>query len=100
MKTRETRRERKNAKFAQKAREEIQLCSIVGEFHKAYLEIELGCEEAYLERIQARLKELEAQVAYDTTEVAYDTTEVEEDGIVNCARRSGNRGYRKQTLEF
>ena len=93
MKTRETRRERKNAKFAQKAREEIQLCSIVGEFHKAYLEIELGCEEAYLERIQARLKELEAQVVYDTTEV-------EEDGIVNFARPSGNRGHRKQTLEF
>ena len=53
-----TRAERKKAKFIQKATEELQLCVLVGEFHKEYLEIDLGREERKLEKLEARLAKL------------------------------------------
>ena len=53
-----TRAERKKAKFIQKATEELQLCVLVGEFHKEYLEIDLGREERKLEKVEARLAKL------------------------------------------
>ena len=56
-----TRAERKEAKLAQKSREALQLCAAAGEFHKAYLDIELGCEEEKFEELKARLAELEAE---------------------------------------
>lgn len=90
---RQTRAERQNAKFVQMASEELQLCAAVGAFHKAYLEIEFGCEEAYYENIQARLEELQPAMTIDTTVV-------DEDGIGNFAG-NGRRGrYKKQTFEF
>ena len=54
-----TRAERKRIKRAQKAREELLLCQQAIAFHKAYLEIEYGIEEAKLTQIQARLAALQ-----------------------------------------
>ncbi|MBQ7391172.1 MAG: hypothetical protein IJV73_00660 [Clostridia bacterium] len=56
-----TRAERQRAKFAEMANEELQLCLAAGEFHKAYLDIELGCEEEKFEELKERLAELEAE---------------------------------------
>lgn len=56
------RAERKKAKFIQKASEELRLRILAGEFHKAYLEIELGCEQEKFEKLQARLAELQPKV--------------------------------------
>ena len=58
VKKREERLERQRAKFAQMATEELQLCLLLGEFHKAYLAIELGCEEETIEKLKARLASL------------------------------------------
>ena len=56
------RAERKRAKFVQRASEELRLRVLAGEFHKAYLEIELGCEQEKFETLQARLAELQPKV--------------------------------------
>lgn len=56
------RAERKKAKFIQRASEELRLRVLAGEFHKAYLEIELGCEQEKFEALQARLAELQPKV--------------------------------------
>ncbi len=56
------RAERKRAKFIQRASEELRLRVLAGEFHKAYLEIELGCEQEKFEALQARLAELQPKV--------------------------------------
>lgn len=56
------RAERKRAKFVQRASEELRLRVLAGEFHKAYLEIELGCEQEKFEALQARLAELQPKV--------------------------------------
>lgn len=56
------RAERKKAKFIQKASEELRLRILAGEFHKAYLEIEFGCEQEKFEKLQARLAELQPKV--------------------------------------
>ena len=56
---RQTRKERKNARFAAKAKEQLILYRQAAEFHKAYLEIELGAEEAYLNALQACLAALQ-----------------------------------------
>ena len=50
--------ERKSAKRAQKASEQLELLRQNGAFHKAYLEIELDAETAKHEAIQARIAEL------------------------------------------
>ncbi len=57
-----TRADKKNAKLAEKAAEQLELCCEAGEFHKAYLAVELGIEQAKYEMIQARLAELQAPV--------------------------------------
>ena len=53
---------RRNQKFIQRANEELYLRAVVGEFHKAYLEIELGCEKEYFEELQARIAALQSNV--------------------------------------
>ena len=69
-----TRAERKKAKFVQRANEELQLCALVGEFHKAYLEIEFGCEQERFDKLNARLATLQPAVevveTVEETEVA------------------------------
>ncbi len=57
-----TRRQKRDAKLAAKAREQLILCQQAAAFHKAYLEIEYGIEEAKFEAIQARLAELQPTV--------------------------------------
>ena len=56
-----TRAERQNAKFVQRAGEELQLCAEAYAFHNAYLTIQLGYEEEWLEALNNRLAELEAE---------------------------------------
>ncbi|MBE6699302.1 MAG: hypothetical protein E7584_03560 [Ruminococcaceae bacterium] len=56
-----TRAERKEAKLAQKSREALQLCAAAGEFHNAYLAIQLRCEEAKFEELKARLAALQLE---------------------------------------
>lgn len=58
---RKTRAERKRAKFAQRANEELQLCAAAYAFHNAYLAIQLECEEETLEILKDRLAELERE---------------------------------------
>lgn len=58
---RTTRAERKKAKFAKKANEHVQLCVAASEFHRAYLAIELGCEEEMLEQLKASLEDLQRE---------------------------------------
>lgn len=55
-----TRRERRAAKYAAKLNEQLILCQQAAAFHKAYLEIEYGIEEAMFNAIQARLAALQA----------------------------------------
>ncbi len=74
------RRQRREAKRLAKANEQMILCRQAGEFHKAYLEIEYGIEEAKLTQIQARLAAL--QVA--TPEVVV-TEEVNQEVDVDSA---------------
>ena len=40
----------------------MQLCALVGEFHKAYLEIEFGCEQERFDKLNARLATLQPAV--------------------------------------
>ena len=71
-----TRAERRQAKNAQKAAEQLALCRQAGEFHKAYLEIELGVEQARFDEIQARLAALqtpEVETVETVTEEEYET---------------------------
>ena len=56
-----SRAERKSAKLAEKAAAQLELCRQAGEFHLAYLNVELGIEQAYFDEIQARLAELRAE---------------------------------------
>ena len=65
-----SRKERKQAKLAAKANEQLILCRQAAAFHKAYLEILYGIEETYYEAIQARLAalKLEPETTVTTTE--------------------------------
>lgn len=65
--------ERRNARRAAQANEQMILCRQAGAFHKAYLEIEYGIEEAKLAQIQARLAAL--QVAEPAVVVTEEETE-------------------------
>ena len=68
------RAERKKAKFIQRASEELRLRVLAGEFHKAYLEIELGCEQEKFEALEARLAELQPKVeVVETVETVEET---------------------------
>lgn len=70
---RNIRKERKDAKLAAKASAQMTLCRQAGEFHKAYLEIELGAEEAYLNALQARIDALRATPEVVITEETVET---------------------------
>ena len=61
-----TRRERKNAKLAAQANEQLILCQQAAAFHKAYLEIEYGVEEAKFEALQARIAALKPETETET----------------------------------
>lgn len=75
------RAERKKAKFIQRASEELRLRVLAGEFHKAYLEIELGCEQEKFEALQARLAELQPKV--EVVETVEETVVAPEGEIDN-----------------
>lgn len=75
------RAERKRAKFVQRASEELRLRVLAGEFHKAYLEIELGCEQEKFEALQARLAELQPKV--EVVETVEETVVAPEGEIDN-----------------
>ena len=75
------RAERKKAKFIQRASEELRLRGLAGEFHKAYLEIELGCEQEKFEALQARLAELQPKV--EVVETVEETVVAPEGEIDN-----------------
>lgn len=75
------RAERKRAKFIQRASEELRLRVLAGEFHKAYLEIELGCEQEKFEALQARLAELQPKV--EVVETVEETVVAPEGEIDN-----------------
>ena len=57
---RKVRIERRNAKTVAVASEQLALYRQAAAFHKAYLEIELGAEEAYLNALQARIDALKS----------------------------------------
>ena len=57
-----TRKEKRAAKYAAKLNEQLILCQQAAAFHKAYLEIEYGVEEAMFNAIQARLAALRPEV--------------------------------------
>ena len=73
-----TRAERKKIKQAQKAREELQLCTQAAEFHKAYLAVQLGCEQERFDEIQARLAALNPEVETTETIETIETVETVE----------------------
>lgn len=54
-----TRAERKRAKLAERTRKELDLCRQNGEFHRAYLQIDLDVEKANLEYVRAQMEALE-----------------------------------------
>ena len=76
-----TRAEKKNAKLAKKAAEQMELCRQAGEFHKAYLEIEYGVEEAKYQAIQARLAELQPVTETVITEEEVETVALPEEEV-------------------
>ena len=93
---RQTRAERQTAKFAQMAKEELQLCIAVAEFHKAYLAVELGCEEAKFEKIKARLNAL-----MPNGEVAQPIETVNEEELLDTLETLGDEEFsNKETMEF
>lgn len=57
-----TRAERKRAKLAERTRKELDLCRQNGEFHRAYLQIDLDVEKANLEYVRAQMEALEYEV--------------------------------------
>ena len=71
------RRERRAAKLLALANEQLILCQQVAAFHKAYLEILYGVEEAKFEAINARLAALGVTPAVAVT--TEETVEVVEE---------------------
>ena len=77
-----TRVEKRNAKLAAKAAAQLELCRQAGEFHKAYLEIEYGVEEAKYQEIQARLAALQPVTeTVITTEEEFETVALPEEEV-------------------
>ena len=80
---RKIRIERRNAKTVAVASEQLALYRQAAEFHKAYLEIELGVEEAKFEEIQARLAALQpTQETVVVTEEEIETLQEPEETLV------------------
>ena len=80
---RKIRIERRNAKIVAVASEQLALYRQAAEFHKAYLEIELGVEEAKFEEIQARLAALQpTQETVVVTEEEIETLQEPEETLV------------------
>ena len=93
---RQTRAERQNAKFVQMAGEELQLCIAAIEFHKAYLAVELGCEEVKFEKIKARLNALMPK-----GEVAQPVETVNEEELLDSLEALSEEEFSgKEAMEF
>ena len=72
-----TRAERKRIKRSQKAAAQLALCRQVIEFHKAYLAIEMGYEQANYDELQARIAALQIIPAVETVETVETVEAVE-----------------------